>query len=176
MDSYHMLVETHIELANKLANKKKRSLPRRIDIEELKSAAYLGLVEAALRFNAGRGVSFVTFAYRRIWGAMNDYLRELGVITVSLDSSTEDESSLADTIVAPAAPVNCEEVLEVVANGLENQAKEVLRLYFYEDVPMKEVGKKFGVTESRVSQILTGYKKDIRSRWTFNELQEELAA
>lgn len=176
MDTCHALVETHIALANKIASQKKKCLPRHIDIEELRSAAYLGLVEAASRFDATKGVAFSTFAYPRIWGAIIDHLRQFSMHMVSLDSQSEDDGSLAETVAAPTAPADKEEVLEVVSSGLGDQAKEVLRMYFCDGVQMKEVGRRLGVTESRVSQLLTGYKKSIREQWTISELREELAA
>jgi RNA polymerase sigma factor (sigma-70 family) len=46
-----------------------------IEREELKSTAYMALVEAAKSFDPNRKVSFATFARHRIRGALRDYLR-----------------------------------------------------------------------------------------------------
>src|SRR4051812_1699576 len=95
------LVEQYIPLANKLACRRKKDLPRFVDIEELKSAAYLGLVEAASRYDPKVGVIFSTFAYPRIFGAIQDYLREQSWFgrnhmtpVLSLDFSLEGETKL----------------------------------------------------------------------------------
>jgi len=54
----------------------KRKLPF-VGYDEFQSAAYLGLVEAANRFDPSRDTSFKSFAYVRIIGAIKDYLREI---------------------------------------------------------------------------------------------------
>lgn len=48
-----------------------------IDLDELIQEASLGLLAAAQRFDPQRGIQFATFAYPRIQGAINDYLRRL---------------------------------------------------------------------------------------------------
>lgn len=49
--------------------------PRHVDRDELARAGALGLVEAARRYDAGRGVPFDRFAARRIRGAILDAVR-----------------------------------------------------------------------------------------------------
>lgn len=170
MNTVHQLVESHIPFANKIASRKRTSLPKRISLEELQSAAYMGLVEAANRFNAEKGVTFTTFAYPRIFGAIIDYLRECGMPLTSLDSSLEDDGcTLAETVSAPETS-RVEEVFEAMTSNLDDKAQIVLRCYLMEDMPMKEVGRKLGVTESRVSQLISGYKDSILSRWTYEDL------
>ena len=178
------LVERYIPLANKLAYQKKKSLPRFIDVEELKSAAYLGLVEAASRFDPERGVAFSTFAYPRVFGAIHDHLRAQGWgkkteprSAVSLDSEMSDSEGcvLKDTLEAKVER-NDNEFLEVVSQNLDKQATAVLRYYFIDAYSMKEVGKKFGVSESRISQLIKRYRDQIRSDWNANDLRFVLAA
>lgn len=178
------LVEQYIPLANKLASQKKKTLPRFIDFEDLRSAAYLGLVEAANRFNPNIGICFSTFAYSRINGAMIDYLRNQGWLKrgsacfiVSLDSKTSDDScNFGDTIEAKKEVKNQDEILETILFKLEDQAKSVLKHYFIDQLSMKEVGQKIGVTEGRVSQLIKKYKDQIRSNWSEVDFKEELAA
>ena len=79
------LIVNNMALANYLANLKKLSLPKNITFGELQSAAFMGLVEAANRFIPEKGICFSTYAYFRISGAMNDYLRELGKPMISLN-------------------------------------------------------------------------------------------
>jgi RNA polymerase sigma factor FliA len=55
-----------------------RALAPRIahaSLDELTSAGYEGLVEAAQRYDPGTGVPFTAFAYRRVKGAMIDHAR-----------------------------------------------------------------------------------------------------
>ena len=183
MATMQQLVEQYVPLANKLAYQKKRVLPLHVDVEDLKSAAYLGLVEAASRFDESHGVAFSTYAYPRIFGAIHDFLREQGWLKRndsrqmhSLDSQMDEgDGTLGDTI-ADNEERNEEEFLEVVSNGLDAQAGTILRLYFVEEYSMKEVGDRIGVSESRVSQLLKRYKQQIQDNWTPQGLYEELAA
>jgi len=179
------LVEQYVPLANKLAFQKKKSLPRFIDIEDLRSAAYLGLVEAANRFNPDMGVCFSTFAYPRINGAIIDYLRDQGwmrrgdtchIISLDAPVANSEMCVLGDTVAAKEEITDQEEVLEVITLNLDNQAKAVLRHYFIDELSMKEVGEKFGVTEGRISQLIKEYKQRIRTDWSEEELRAELAA
>jgi RNA polymerase sigma factor (sigma-70 family) len=177
MDTKQRLVEQYIPLANKLAYQKKRTLPRHIDIEELQSAAYLGLVEAASRYDETKGASFPTFAYMRIFGAINDYLRSLGNPSIlSLDSTFGDQDCSLKDEVRSKDESDFEECLEVVANDLGEQAQDVLRLYLVDELSMKEVGQKIGVSESRVSQLLTSYRTSVKKQWNETDLRELLAA
>ena len=55
-----------------------KSLPPHIEFDELIACGNLGLVEAAERYEPRYGVTFQTFAYYRIKGAIYDGLRKLG--------------------------------------------------------------------------------------------------
>jgi RNA polymerase sigma factor for flagellar operon FliA len=72
------LVEQHLSLVQALARKVKRSLGGTMDLDDLVGYGSKGLVEAAERFDPRHGVSFTTFAYYRIRGAMYDGLRTMG--------------------------------------------------------------------------------------------------
>src|SRR5581483_12253000 len=58
-----------------LARRMAASMPNSIDIGDLVQDGVLGLIDAAHRFDEGRGIKFETFAERRIRGAMIDALR-----------------------------------------------------------------------------------------------------
>lgn len=72
------LIETYRSYAHAIAAEVLRKLPRSVDKDEARSAAELGLVEAANAFDPSRGVLFKTFAYYRIRGAIYDSLRKMG--------------------------------------------------------------------------------------------------
>jgi len=58
-----------------LARRLAASMPHSIDIGDLVQDGVLGLMDAANRFDEGRGIKFETFAERRVRGAMIDALR-----------------------------------------------------------------------------------------------------
>src|SRR5881392_4169032 len=58
-----------------LARRMAASMPNSIDIGDLVQNGVIGLIDAACRFDEGRGIKFETFAERRVRGAMIDALR-----------------------------------------------------------------------------------------------------
>lgn len=68
------LIAQHMDLARRIAGKMARQVPASLG-EDLQSAALLGLVEAANRFDASLGRPFAAFASQRIRGAVLDELR-----------------------------------------------------------------------------------------------------
>ena len=186
MNTMQELVEQYVPYANKLACQKKKTLPNFIDLDEIKSAAYMGLVEAATRYKPEMGVKFTTFSYTRIFGAIHDYLREQGWMKKdgeyqtmqNLDYQIADSDGKKCTImdsIAAKCEDTTEECFEVVTLKLDDQAKKILRTYFIEEYSMKEVGDQIGVSESRVCQLIKQYKSSMKNSW--NEYESaELAA
>jgi RNA polymerase sigma factor FliA len=76
-DQRDRLVKTHMDFAEYVVQRMRSQLPVFISIDELKSAAIYGLMEAAGRFDPGRGVLFKTYAETRIRGAIMDEVRKM---------------------------------------------------------------------------------------------------
>lgn len=77
LQSWDMLVESHMPLVREIAARISRTLPPWIDLESLIQSGTVGLLDAARRYNAGRGVQFRTYAGYRIRGEIIEYLRSL---------------------------------------------------------------------------------------------------
>lgn len=71
------LIEENFGLVKFLAGRVGSKLPPSIDVDDLVGAGVLGLIDAAERFDASRGIRFRTYAERRIRGAILDHLRSL---------------------------------------------------------------------------------------------------
>jgi RNA polymerase sigma factor for flagellar operon FliA len=69
------LILEHLSLVRHVVGRLLAELPPGLDVENLQSAATLGLVEAAGKFDPTRGVEFKTYACTRIRGAALDELR-----------------------------------------------------------------------------------------------------
>jgi RNA polymerase sigma factor for flagellar operon FliA len=69
------LIISHMPLAKYLVRRMVAHLPPHLDEEELMSAAIVGLITSAERFDPSRGVQFRTFAEQRIKGMLLDELR-----------------------------------------------------------------------------------------------------
>jgi RNA polymerase sigma factor for flagellar operon FliA len=64
-----------------LARGLQRRLPAGVAVDELAAAGLVGLWQAILAFDPGRGIALRTFATRRISGAMLDWVRSIDPLT-----------------------------------------------------------------------------------------------
>lgn len=70
-------IEEYQPLVRQIAYQVAQTLPRHIEVDELISAGYMGLVEASSRYDPARGVRFESFVAERIRGAVIDFLRSM---------------------------------------------------------------------------------------------------
>jgi RNA polymerase sigma factor for flagellar operon FliA len=68
-------VAATLPFVESLARRMASTMPHSIDLGDLVQDGVLGLMDAAHRFDEGRGIKFETFAERRVRGAMIDALR-----------------------------------------------------------------------------------------------------
>jgi len=71
------LIRSHLPMINFLVERMVTQVPSFVNRDEICSAAMLGLVDAANRFDPSKGVMFKTFAERRIRGAVLDEVRRM---------------------------------------------------------------------------------------------------
>ena len=76
-----------------------RTLPRHIELDDLISAGYLGLVDAAQKFEQSRQTHFRSYAEFRVRGAILDSLRELDWGTRSLRRKVRDIEQARQALV-----------------------------------------------------------------------------
>ncbi len=84
------LVEQHLPLVEQVVLRVSSSFPKFVDRSELISAGMLGLVEAALRYDADRGIPFGGFAVQRIRGAVLDIARSADWVPRSMRELARD--------------------------------------------------------------------------------------
>ena len=72
------LVDANVPFVRSIAAKIREQLPREIEFDDLYNYGMQGLLEAAERYDRRHGVTFQTFAYYRVRGAMFDGLRAMG--------------------------------------------------------------------------------------------------
>lgn len=156
----------NISLAEKIAKSRKKKLSQ-VSYDELKSAAYLGLVEAANKYDPQENDNFPAYAVWRIVGAVRDYLRELSwgsrsnPIKISQVFIYEEELFYQE--------IENKGFFEDVIRQLPSTNKTVLGLYYLEGMKIKEIAQDMSVHESRISQILTDSKVRLRKIWKERE-------
>lgn len=177
------LFHQYISLANKIAYKKGKSLPKCVQLDELKSAAYLGLLDAASRYDEAKHNFFPVYARIRILGEINDYLRKCYWGTRgryfygwSLDVRVASRSnlksmSLNEGLMEKKKPdqMEVEDFFNSVVKPLPKLARAILRFYYVNDLTMKEISGIIGMCESRISQIIAHYKKKLQKIWSKKE-------
>jgi RNA polymerase sigma factor FliA len=67
---------SHMDLVDLIARQLARELGRTAELDDLRAMGHQGLLEAARRFDEGRGVTFRRFANYRVRGAMLDGVRK----------------------------------------------------------------------------------------------------
>lgn len=214
-----MIVE-HMSLVKYLVGRIVPQLPPHLDSQDLISAATVGLINAADRFDPDRGVLFKTFAEQHVRGAIIDELRSYDVLSrsmrekykrlerevislehrlgrhptseevadslaigldeyyailddvhvftfISLDDSWEDAEGsalcLAEVLCeseakGPQQQAMMMQMTEALGRAIESlPEKECLAvtLYYSEDLNLKEIGEVLGLTESRISQLIS---------------------
>jgi RNA polymerase sigma factor for flagellar operon FliA len=170
-------------LVRQIAASVARRLPSHVDRDELVSLGALGWVEARARFDASRGVPFAGFAAMRIRGAILDGLRACDTLSRSdRKRAKADSAPTAPRIVADERELDKavaddadaseilqrEEMLEelrVALDTLPARDRYILSRHFFDDVPMRAIGIELGVTESRISQIVTAAVGKLRQQF-----------
>ncbi|HYF54415.1 MAG TPA: sigma-70 family RNA polymerase sigma factor [Salinarimonas sp.] len=146
--------------------------------EDVESAALEGLAEAASKFDRGRGVDFMAFAYYRILGAMRDYVRSLDVVGRDIRRAATDGREDALELAALARPLDgdtLEEALRTVGapapqddelmrsqmrsalasamRGMRDRDRRILRGLYLDGLTLHDLAAELGLTESRICQI-----------------------
>lgn len=215
------LVAQYAYLVKRIAHHLMGRLPDSVQVDDLVQAGMLGLLEAAGKYDGGRGASFETYAGIRIRGAMLDEVRRgdwaprsvhrnarrVADAVRDVEARTGKEAQDKDIAAAMGvslpdyhrmlsdasgarlfsfeAMLEAEEASEPagseeVAGGFETQAfkrhlgdaiaalpereRLVLALYYDEELNLKEIGSIIGVSESRVSQIMSQSTARLRAR------------
>jgi RNA polymerase sigma factor for flagellar operon FliA len=223
-----MIVE-HMSLVKYLVGRIVPQLPPHLDPQDLFSAATVGLINAADRFDPERGVLFKTFAEQHVRGAIIDELRSYDVLSrsmrdkykrlerevlnlehqlgrnptceevagalnisldeyyailddvhvftfISIDDSWEDAKGsplcLAEVLCEseaknPQQQVMMMQLAEALGKAIESLPEKerlAVTLYYSEDFNLKEIGEALGLTESRISQLISQAMVRLRGR------------
>ena len=129
-----------------------------LELDDLVSAGTVGLIEAADRFDPGRGVSFASFAYRRIRGAVIEEIStSSGACSLEAPLSEETGYTLMDVTVDPSAsePQSSAELSELLTaiGDLPDRDREILGLSAAGHSG-SDIAERYGCSPSLVSRIL----------------------
>jgi len=185
LEERNKIVEENLTLAKTLAKRKYFQSRRTVQYDDLESAAFRGLIDAAERFNADKlhkGYPFAVYARSRICGEMIDYLRDIswgsrsGYITpLSLEAKIRDQRSssteptIRDLVEDKKRSVideaNSEQLFDKVIKCLSSREKKIFKLRFIYNLTLLDIAERTKLTESRVSQIITTNIEYLKNNW-----------
>jgi RNA polymerase sigma factor for flagellar operon FliA len=168
MDAQQLVIDA-LPLAANIARNISRRVPSYVDPRDLRQEACLGLLDAALRYDAAKGVPFQAFARRRISGAVLDGLRRED----HLSRHMRDQINAEGTEVPPpiqltdpdkivgrhawpedyAAEAERDRLVADAIDMLPERLQVVLRAHYYDGKFMREIGAELGLSDGRVSHL-----------------------
>jgi RNA polymerase sigma factor (sigma-70 family) len=163
------LVARYLPLVRSIAGKLLRTLPRSVQMDDLVSDGSIGMLDCVRRFETHRGLSFKTFAGRRIRGAMLDGLRERDWISRSgrQHGAKHQFHSIgqADWPASTATPeFESRESMERMTRGFNDTERSILELRFVQDLTQEQIGLSLGLTRSRISQVILDLLQRLREQ------------
>lgn len=164
--SRESLILDSLPLVGRMAGAIKRRQPLH-DIQDLMQAGVIGLIDAIDKYDPQKGAAFNTYAGERIRGAILDSLH------LRKKHRYEPLPDKDDRVDIFGDPIFCDPVeridferwaaklsaerwaakLSAALPRLHERRREVLRLYYFEDIDMTGIAQIFKVTIGRISQI-----------------------
>ena len=149
-----------------------------IDFGDLVGFGFFGLLDAVERYNPNKDIKFKTYARLRIKGAIYDGLREIfppipyyditeyiwRFSIISLISLNEI-SRYIENKITPEYLLEKKEIKKEVIDALKKLPQreyEVLELYYYEWLTLKEISNIFRISEIRTYKIYRKAMQDLK--------------
>ena len=155
-----MLIERHLPLVRSIAGRYAGAEP----LDDLAQVGAIGLIKAADRFDAARGIAFGAYAAPFIAGEIRHHLRDrcapvrvprrlqeqgVRVTAVELD---EANGRHADPMVAARDRV----ALGTALRSLHPNERRIVQLRFVEDLSQAQIARRIGLSQVHVSRLLRG--------------------
>lgn len=211
------LIKSHLALVAFFTERMISQVPQYMTRDDIASAATFGLINAAQRFDAAKGVLFKTYAEQRIRGAIIDEARKMDSFSRTLREKqariedvmarleillgrTPEESEVAEglgcsleqyrrqlqevshlglvslnkifgqdgvgcelqetiadkSFPSPPKQMEAKALVREIARHLQSLAekeRQVVSLYYFEELSQKEIAQVMGLTEGRISQL-----------------------
>lgn len=186
IDQRNNLIISNISLAKKIAiNFYRNHKSYNISLDEIKSYAYIGLIDAVEKYDPTRGYAFSTYGSKRIYGAIIDYLRKEGNISRSKDKdgnptfkleSFESNIDFVTKILNKSAEdftyksvidKYIFDILNSLIKKLPKRERDIIKLHYIKGNSERETAKLINLSDTTVSalkpQILEHLKRQLKS-------------
>jgi RNA polymerase sigma factor (sigma-70 family) len=148
------LAVEHMPLANRIASRLHRMYSW-VGIDDLRSYAYLGLALAEQTYESDRGVPFVQFAWRKAMYLAIDEMRKDSVLCRRRTKPGPTFGALSPEMHDPASneakdKVEKRDLCSSLLRKLRQQDRQLLTMYYADEMTFKEIARVFGISESAV--------------------------
>lgn len=158
------IIIDNLTFARKLARKSQKKY-NFVSFDELQSAAYMGLVQAANSYNPEKNMSFQFFAMKRIFGSIKDYIKELCFFKNSKRVDLKDD-------IVTESKEESSDFFNIIGNCLNKSEKQVVYRYYFIGDNTREIALFLNLHQSRISQILSCAENKMKIFWS--DKKEEL--
>lgn len=169
-----MITDELLEQARVVSRRLGRRMPGTgIHVDELYSAALMGLVDASGRYDPGKGASFKTFAEHRMYGSCRDLMRanvlvagtnanKAGVTMQPIESAKNVACSVKDAL---QLAIESQATLRVrkAIQQLTGKSRRALWLLYVEGHTTEQVASILCVHTSRVRQYVAQSAPTLRA-------------
>jgi RNA polymerase sigma factor (sigma-70 family) len=153
----HAAADRYYPYVQKVARHLARRLPAPIPLEDVVSAGMVGLMESVDRYDPSRAPSFDRYAAFRIKGAILDELE-----AADRRARCPQQQAPPACPFATPTPEKLLLVKEAVAH-LSPTQQRVVRLRYFQDLNIEEIGQQLGVSEARACQIHRDAMEQLRA-------------
>lgn len=166
-------IDAYLPLVKRVVQKVARRLPCNVLRDDLIAAGVCGLVDSLRRNGGDGGAAFAWYARVRIRGAIFDELRaqdwlsrrvrdrqtagEARACFVSFEDVGGNESEIASS-EDPAEAVEAWSQRRALASAIERlpeRDRMIVGRYYFDGARLKDIGAELGLSEPRISQILS---------------------
>jgi len=142
---------------------------------DLFQIGFIGLLIARNKYKEG-SVSFGSYAYHRIKGSIKDFLRKeskRGLVGFSgkkrdeIMEIVEFNNEVGKHLFVENIE-NRDSYLEMML-GLKERDKKIVMDYYFKDRTMKDIGREMGISEGRISQIISECLMKIKRKELIND-------
>jgi RNA polymerase sigma factor (sigma-70 family) len=147
------LVEANLGLVRVAARWAKRRLPSHVEFHDLFQDGAVGLVEAATRYDADRGIPFPAFARKRVFGAIVDVFRGNRYGHYSLQPIRNPEAITSPSSAPRTADRDMRSILERIIPVLDGKQRTVVVLRYWSAESYSQIAERLRVRPDRAKRL-----------------------
>jgi RNA polymerase sporulation-specific sigma factor len=168
------LIINNIRLVRHIINKRIENITTfcegfRVTYDDVFSAGIFGLIKAARTFNVNKKVKFATYASKCIYNEIGIFIRknirtlENTNLEVKLKQDVDgNELKLVDILQSFENEIEdlveveySKKLLDKLYNSLKPREREIIKLFFEDELTQKDVAEQLRISQSYISRIIT---------------------